>query len=73
MPLFFGLGILQSRGDMHPLWGALVLPLFDDKVKGQVNVMMVRDIPSLQRHTPIYQISLTYLQRQKSYGPDNLR
>ena len=24
-------------------------------------------------HAPTYQISLTYLERQKSYGPDKLR
>jgi hypothetical protein len=45
--------------------------LFDLEVKGQGNnvVMMVHDIPS-DDYTPIYQISLTYLKRQKSYGPE---
>ena len=38
-------------------------PLFDLKV------MMVRDTPPYG-HAPTYQISLTYLERQKSYGPD---
>ena len=27
----------------------------------------------LYGHAPTYQISLTYLERQKSYGPDKLR
>jgi hypothetical protein len=44
--------------------------LFDLKVKGQRQnvVMLVHDIPS-HEYTPTYQISLTYLKRQKSYGP----
>ena len=33
---------------------------------------MVRDTPPYG-HAPTYQISLTYLERQKSYGPDKLR
>ena len=33
---------------------------------------MVRDTPPYS-HAPTYQISLTYLERQKSYGPDKLR
>ena len=33
---------------------------------------MVRDTPPYG-HAPTYQISLTYPERQKSYGPDNLR
>jgi hypothetical protein len=33
---------------------------------------MVRDTPPYG-HSPTYQISLTYLERQKSYGPDKLR
>ena len=39
--------------------------LFDLKVKGQRQnvVMLVHD------YTPTYQIALTYLKRQKSYGP----
>jgi hypothetical protein len=32
---------------------------------------MVRDTPPYG-HAPTYQISLTYLERQKSYGPDKL-
>ena len=45
--------------------------LFDLEVKGQGQnvVMMVHDTPS-HDYTPTYQISLTYLKRQKSYGPD---
>ena len=31
---------------------------------------MVRDTPSYD-HAPTYQISLTYLERKKCYGPDN--
>jgi hypothetical protein len=48
--------------------------LFDLEVKGQVptKVIMVRDTPPYD-HAPTYQISLTYLERQKSYGPDKLR
>jgi hypothetical protein len=48
--------------------------LFDLEVKGQgpTNVIAVRDTP-LYGHAPTYQISLTYLERQKSYGPDKLR
>jgi hypothetical protein len=33
---------------------------------------MVRDTPP-NGHAPTYQISLTYLERQKSYGLDKLR
>jgi hypothetical protein len=32
---------------------------------------MVRDTPPYG-HAPTYEISLTYLERQKSYGPDKL-
>ena len=48
--------------------------LFDLEVKGQgpTKVIMVRDTPPYG-HAPTYQISLTYLERQKSYGPDKLR
>ena len=34
-------------------------------------VIMVRDTPPYG-HAPTYQIWLTYLERQKSYGPDKL-
>ena len=45
--------------------------LFDLEVKGQgpTKVITVRDTPSYG-HAPTYQISLTYLKRQKCYGPD---
>jgi hypothetical protein len=45
--------------------------LFDLEVKGQgsTKVIMVRDTPPYG-HAPTYQISLTYLERQKWYGPD---
>jgi hypothetical protein len=48
--------------------------LFYLEVKGQgpTKVITVRDTPPY-RHAPTYQISLTYLERQKSYGPDKLR
>jgi hypothetical protein len=35
-------------------------------------VITVRDTPPYG-HAPIYEISLTYLERQKSYGLDKLR
>ena len=45
--------------------------LFDLEVNGQglTKVIMVRDTPPYG-HAPTYQISLTYLDRQKCYGPD---
>ena len=45
--------------------------IFDLEVKGQgpMKVIMVRDTPPYG-HAPTYQISLTYLERQKCYGPD---
>ena len=45
--------------------------LFDLDVKGQgpIKVITVRGTPPYG-HAPIYQISLTYLERQKCYGPD---
>jgi hypothetical protein len=38
----------------------------------QPTIIMVRETPPYG-HAPTYQISLTYLERQKSYGPDKLR
>jgi hypothetical protein len=48
--------------------------LFDLVVKGQgpTKVIVVCDTPPYG-HAPTYQILLTYLERQKSYGPDKLR
>ena len=48
--------------------------LFDLEIKGQgpTKVITVRDTPP-DGHAPTYHISLTYLERQKSYGPDQLR
>ena len=45
--------------------------LFYLEVKGQgpAKVIMVRDTPPFG-HAPTYQISLTYLERQKCYGSD---
>ena len=47
--------------------------LFDLEVKGQgpTKVITVCDTPPYG-HAPTYKISLTYLERQKSYGPDKL-
>ena len=47
---------------------------FDLEVKGQgpMKVITVRETPPCG-HAPTYEISLTYLERQKSYGPDKLR
>ena len=39
------------------------------KGQGPMKVIMVRDTPPYG-HAPTYQISLTYLERQKSYVPD---
>jgi hypothetical protein len=46
--------------------------LFDLEVKGQGSTMVitVRDTPPYG-HAPTYQISLTYLERQKCYGQEN--
>ena len=48
--------------------------LFDLKVKGQgpMKAITARDIPPYG-NAPTYQLSLTYLERQKCYGPDKLR
>jgi hypothetical protein len=48
--------------------------LFDLKVKGQgpMKVIMVRDTPPYG-HAPTYPLSLTYLERQKCYGPNKKR
>jgi hypothetical protein len=45
--------------------------LFHLEVKGQgpTKVITVRDTPPYG-HAPTYQISLTYLERQKCYGPE---
>ena len=47
--------------------------IFDLEVEGQgpMKVNTVCDTPSYG-HAPTYQISLTYLERQKSYGLDKL-
>jgi hypothetical protein len=48
--------------------------LFDLEVKGHgpTKVITVHDTPPYG-HAPTYQISLTYIERQKRYGPDKLR
>ena len=45
--------------------------LFDLEVKGQgpTKVIMLHDTPAYG-HAHTYQMSLTYLERQKCYGPD---
>jgi hypothetical protein len=59
---------------MSPLnkWYYLKNQLFDLEVTGQgpTKVITVRDTPPYG-HAPTYQISLTYLEKQKSYGPDS--
>jgi hypothetical protein len=52
-------------------WYYFKKKLFDLEVKGQgpMKVITVRDTPPYG-HAPTYQISLTYLERQKCYGPD---
>jgi hypothetical protein len=48
--------------------------LFDLEVKGQgPNKHHYGTRHTSYGHAPTYQISLTYLERQKSYGPDKLR
>ena len=49
----------------------LKIPLFDLEVKGEgpTKVITVLDTPPYG-HAPTYQISLTYLERPKYYGPD---
>ena len=48
--------------------------LFDLEVKGQGPTKVNTVCDTLPYgHAPTYQISLTYLERQKSYGPDKLR
>jgi hypothetical protein len=48
--------------------------LFDIEVKdqGPTKVIAMRDTPPYG-HAPTYEISLTYLERQKSYSPNKLR
>ena len=55
-------------------WYYLKKQLFELEVKGHgpTKVITVRDTPPYG-HAPTYQISLTYLERQKRYGPDKLR
>jgi hypothetical protein len=52
----------------------VVLDLFElfdleDNGQGPTKVITVHDTPSYG-HAPIYQLSLTYLERQKCYGLD---
>ena len=58
---------------MHPHTKYILFKkqFFDLEVKGQgpTKVITVRDTPPYG-HAPTYQISLTYLERKKCYGPD---
>jgi hypothetical protein len=58
---------------MHPHTKYILFKkqLFDPEVKGQdpTKVNTVRNTPPYG-HAPKYQISLTYLDRQKCYGPE---
>jgi hypothetical protein len=60
------------RRETYCFWD--LFELFDLEVKGQgpTKVITVRNTPSYG-HAPTYEISLTYLERQKSYGLDKLR
>jgi hypothetical protein len=50
----------------------LFIVVLDAIYQGPMKVITVRDTPPYG-HAPTYQISLTYLERQNSYGPDKLR
>ena len=56
---------------MHPHTKYILFKkqLFDLEVKGPTKVITVRDTPPYG-YAPTYQISLTYLERKKCYGPD---
>ena len=58
---------------MHPHTKSILFKkqLFDLEVKGQgqTKVITVRDTLTYD-HAPTYQILLTYLERQKLYGPN---
>jgi hypothetical protein len=63
---------LQTKGDIVLVLIFSSASYLEVKGQGPMNVITVRDTP-LYGHAPTYQISLTYLERQKSYGPDKLR
>ena len=68
---------LKNQEELFQIPKTYVSPkkqLFNLEVKGQdpMKVIMVCDTPPYG-DAPTYQISLTYLERQKSYGPDKLR
>jgi hypothetical protein len=54
------------------IWGFIWNNKVNLKGQGPTKVIMVHDTPPYG-HAPTYQISLTYLERQTSYGPDKLR
>jgi hypothetical protein len=53
----------------NDLRGTLTVDIKEVNGQGHTKVITVRDT-SPYDHAPIYQISLTYLERQKCYGPD---
>jgi hypothetical protein len=57
---------------MSPLKKQIIWPSDQRSGQGPTEVIMVGDTPPYG-HAPTYQISMTYLERQKSYGPDKLR
>ena len=68
---------LKNQEELFQIPKTYVSPkkqLFNLEVKGQgpTKVIMVCDTQPYG-DAPTYQISLTYLERQKSYGPDKLR
>ena len=62
---------LETKMLWHGQENTIKKQLFDLEVKGQgpTKVITVHDRPPYG-HAPTYQISLTYLERQKCYGPD---
>ena len=57
---------------MSPLKKTIIWPSGQRSGQGPTKVIMVGDTPPYG-HAPTYQISMTYLERKKSYGPDKLR
>jgi hypothetical protein len=53
----------------HGLWPGELKTIIWPSGQSPTKVITVRDTP-LYGHAPTYQISLTYLERQKCYGPD---
>jgi hypothetical protein len=64
-------GLLKIHCYVYP-WDALQKLPVTWLLRVSLGFIMVRDRRP-DGHAPTYQISLTYLERQKSYGPDKLR